>query len=301
MQLTAIGVDLGGTRIKIVAIDTTGEVLHQVYVPTQDEGDAAWRENVLKSVAEVRKTLSLQGGVVIGLSAPGVSNGDNTAIAFMPGRLQGLEGLVWADQFDCGAWVVNDAVAALVAENRAGAAVGKKNVVLLTLGTGVGGAILIDGRPYSGAFNKAGHLGHLTLNSHGDADITGIPGSLEDAIGNCTIHKRSLGRYRYTHELLDDYHKGDYFAQWVWLTSVRNLAVGIASLTNILSPEIVLLGGGITEAGDDLFKPLERFMALYEWRLQGNKAVIQKARFGDFAGAIGAAYFALEQHNTNNR
>jgi glucokinase len=100
---------------------------------------------------------------------------------------------------------------------------------------------------------------------------------------------------------LDDYHKGDYFAQWVWLTSVRNLAVGIVSLTNILSPELVLLGGGITEAGDALFKPLESFMAMYEWRLQGNKTVIQKARFGDFAGAIGAAYFALEQHNTNNR
>lgn len=297
MSLTAIGVDLGGTRIKIVAIDASGEVLHQVYVPTQDEGDGAWRENVLKSVAEVRKTLSLQGGVVIGLSAPGVSSGDNTAIAFMPGRLQGLENLVWAEQFGCGAWVVNDAVAALVAEHRAGAAKDYKNVVLLTLGTGVGGAILIDGRPYGGAFNKAGHLGHLTLNSDGEPDITGIPGSLEDAIGNCTIHKRSLGRYQQTHDLLADYHKGDYFAQWVWLTSVRSLAVGIASLTNILSPELVLLGGGITEAGDALFKPLESFMALYEWRLQGNKTEIKKAQFGDFAGAMGAAFFALDKHN----
>lgn len=297
MSLTAIGVDLGGTRIKIAATNAAGEVLHQVYVPTQDEGDDAWRENVLKSVAEVQKTFSLQGDVVVGLSAPGVSNGDNTAIAFMPGRLQGLENLVWAQHFGCDAWVVNDAVAALVAEHRAGAAKDKKNVVLLTLGTGVGGAILIDGRPYSGAFQKAGHLGHLTVNSHGEADITGIPGSLEDAIGNCTIHKRSLGRYQYTHDLLTDYHKGDYFAQWVWLTSVRNLAVGIVSLTNILSPELVLLGGGITEAGDALFKPLESFMSLYEWRLQNNKTEIKKAQFGDFAGAMGAAFFALDKHN----
>jgi glucokinase len=218
----------------------------------------------------------------------------------MPGRLQGLENMLWHECFNCSAWVVNDAVAALIAEAKAGGAIGKKNVVLLTLGTGVGGAILIDGKPYTGAFQKAGHLGHLTLNSLGDADITGIPGSLEDAIGNCTIAKRSLGKYQYTHALLDDYRKGDYFAQWVWLSSVRNLAVGVASITNILSPEIILLAGGITEAEDDLFKPLESFMALYEWRLKNNRAEIKKARFGDFAGAVGAAFFALDESKKLN-
>lgn len=296
MSLTAIGVDLGGTRIKILAIDAGGNILHQAHVPTNDGDGLAWKNNVVKAVADVRQMLGV-GETVIGLSAPGICNEDNTAIAFMPGRLQGLENLVWGDCLNCSAWVVNDAVAAMLAEAKAGAAAGKKSVIMLTLGTGVGGAILIDGKPYAGAFQKAGHLGHLTLDSYGTPDITGIPGSLEDAIGNCTIEKRSLGKYKFTHHLLDDYRKGDYFAQWVWLSSVRNLAVGVASLTNILSPELVLLGGGITEAEDDLFKPLESFMALYEWRLKGERAAIKKAQFGDFAGALGAAFFALDAHN----
>ncbi len=295
MPVTAIGVDIGGTRIKIVALNGQGEVLQQSYTATNDTGDTSWQETVIKAVSAVKSTYSSQGEAVIGISAPGIANENNTAIAFMPGRLSGLENLVWGDNFNCGAWVVNDAVAALVAEAKAGEAVGKKNVVLLTLGTGVGGAILIDGKPYAGSFQKAGHLGHLTVNSYGDISITGIPGSLEDAIGNCSIAKRSLGRYQFTHELLADYRKGDYFAQWLWLTSVRNLAVGIAALTNILSPETILLGGGITEAGADLFEPLESFLALYEWRLKGNKAEIKKARFGDFAGAMGAAFFALDK------
>jgi len=301
MPVISIGVDLGGTRIKIVAIDSDGNILHQSYAHTNDDGNFSWRENVVKVAGEVKATFHADNEVIIGISAPGIANDDNTAISFMPGRLNGLEGLVWGEHFACSAWVVNDAVSALMAEAKAGAAIGVKNVVLLTLGTGVGGAILIDGRPYAGSFQKAGHLGHLTVDSHGEQDITGIPGSLEDAIGNCTIAKRSLGRYQYTHDLLADYRKGDYFAQWLWLSSVRHLAVGIASITNILSPQLILLGGGITEAGDDLFSPLESFLSLYEWRLKGNKAAIKKAQYGDFAGAVGAAFFALDkvEHKTN--
>lgn len=301
MPVISIGVDLGGTRIKILAVDEKGEILYQSYAPTNDDGNFSWRENVVRIAREVKAKFSAENNVVIGISAPGIANANNTAISFMPGRLNGLEGLTWSEHFACNAWVVNDAVAALLAEAKAGAAIGTKNTVLLTLGTGVGGAILIDGKPYAGSFQKAGHLGHLTVDSYGEQDITGIPGSLEDAIGNCTIAKRSLGKYQFTHDLLNDYRKGDHFAQWLWLSSVRHLAIGIASITNILSPELILLGGGITEAGEDLFGPLESFLRLYEWRLEGNKVAIKKAQYGDFAGAMGAAFFALGQVNLLNQ
>ncbi|MDD4190927.1 MAG: ROK family protein, partial [Mangrovibacterium sp.] len=165
---------------------------------------------------------------------------------------------------------------------------------MLTLGTGVGGAVLADGKPYQGAFNKAGHIGHMVIDSDGDRDITGMPGSLEDAIGNCSIEKRTHGRFTSTQQLLEAYREGDYFAAEVWLTSVRKLAIGLASLTNILSPEMIVLGGGITEAGKDLFEPLEQYMPLYEWRAGGNKTEIVKARYGELAGAVGAACFAAE-------
>jgi glucokinase len=128
-------------------------------------------------------------------------------------------------------------------------------------------------------------------------DVTGMPGSLENAIGNCTVEKRSLGRFKDTAELLEVYRKGDHLARWVWLNSVQKLAIGIASITNTLSPDCVVLGGGITEAGEDLFEPLESFLTLYEWRAGGHRAQIIKANFGDGAGAIGAALFARMQNS----
>jgi len=217
MSQSAIGIDLGGTRIKGVLIDKSGNLIQQVYTPTNDGDGSVWKN----SVAETVKKLRLQtqnSNTPIGISAPGISNNDNTAIAFLPGRLQGLENYVWSDLLMGQTFVLNDAVSALMAEVRFGAAKNKKNVVLLTLGTGVGGAILIDGKPYQGAFHKAGHLGHITMNHEGDQDITGMPGSLEDAIGNATIKKRSLGRFNDTHELLDAYSSGDHFAQWLLLS-----------------------------------------------------------------------------------
>jgi glucokinase len=289
----AIGIDLGGTRIKGIALDESGAVLHQHYTSTEEGDDATWKKAVLDTIQQLQQKLDVT-EVAIGISAPGLINHDNTAIAFMPGRLQGLEHFDWSSHVHRPVSVLNDAVAAMMAEARLGAAQGRKNVVLLTLGTGVGGAILIDGKPYTGAFQKAGHLGHMVLDHEADQGITGIPGSLEDAIGNSTIRKRSLGKFETTHELLEAYRQGDHFAQWVWLSSVRKLAIGMATLTNVLSPECFVIAGGITEAGKDLFNPLEQFLSLYEWRTGGNRAEVLKASYGDLAGAVGAACFALE-------
>ncbi len=265
MTKAVIGIDLGGTRIKAVALNRDGNILHQLYTPTNDGDDTIWKQAVITAVNELRSKLQ-SSDFVVGISAPGVPNEKNSCIAYMPGRLQGLENFDWSSFLNHKTFVINDAIAALMAEAKLGVAKDKKNAVLLTLGTGVGGAILIDGKPYQGNFQKAGHIGHIVIGHEDSCDVTGMPGSLEDAIGNVTIQKRSLGRFHDTHELLKAYRKGDHFAKWVWLTSVRKLAIGIASVINILSPECVILGGGITEAANDLFEPLENFLSVYEWR-----------------------------------
>ena len=288
-----IGIDLGGTNVKAIALDKSGNSLYQCSYPTND-GDKDWKAAILETVCDIRSKIQCRKDV-IGISAPGLPNRDNSAIAFMPGRLRGLENFVWSDFLGTTTFVLNDAISAMMAEARFGAAKGRKNVVMITLGTGVGGAILIDGKPYQGSFKKAGHIGHITVDSQGNRDIIGIPGSLEDAIGNCTIEKRSYGKYTSTQQLVDDYRKGDSFAAEVWLTSVKKLAIGIASLTNVLSPEMVVIGGGITSAGSDLFEPLEQYMNFYEWRTFGDKTEIVKAQFEEMAGAIGVACFAMEQ------
>ncbi len=295
MSEIIIGIDLGGTRIKAVAIDESGNILHNNYQPTNDGDDSVWKNAIFTAVNELKEKLHTE-DVVIGISAPGLPNTDNSAIAFMPGRLQGLENFNWEELLGTKTFVLNDAVSAMMAEARYGVAKGRKNVAMLTLGTGVGGALLINGKPYQGAFNKAGHIGHMVIDSDGEVDNVGMPGSLEDAIGNCSISKRTFGKYSSTHELMQAYKTGDSFATEVWVTSVKKLAIGLASLTNILSPEIIILGGGITEAGDDLFIPLENLMNQYEWRAGGNKVEIVKAQYGDLAGAVGAACFALERN-----
>jgi glucokinase len=293
----AIGIDLGGTRIKGVVVKEDGELLHQVYLPTNDGDGAAWKQAVRETVKQLLAQLGVS-EIPIGISAPGLPGEDNRSIAFMPGRMQGLENFSWSDHLQQDAFVLNDAVAAMMAEAKLGAAKNKRHVVMLTLGTGVGGAILVDGKPYQGAFSKAGHIGHMVIDHEGDPDVTGMPGSLEECIGNCTIEKRSKGRFLSTYSLLESYRGGDELAKEVWLKSVRQLAIGLASVTNILSPEVIVLGGGITEAGKELFEPLNDYIAKYEWRAGGNKVAIVRAQFGDLAGAIGAACFAMEKSGT---
>ena len=290
----AIGVDLGGTRIKSVVLDQQGNLLHEELSPTQDNDHQHWKQTVAKAVHELRKRVNTA-EVVVGLSAPGLPNENNTAIAHMPGRLQGLEHFIWNDFLEIPAFVINDAVAALMAEVKWGAAMHYKNVVMLTLGTGVGGAILINGQLYQGAFHKAGHVGHMVINDQAGPDITGMPGSLEDCVGNCTLEKRSQGKYQRTEALIDDVKRGDPFAQAIWTQSIRHLAIGLASITNILSPELIVLGGGISQAGAVLFDPLEKFMAQFEWRAGGHKVNIVQAKFSDLAGAIGAASYVMNR------
>lgn len=294
MLKITIGIDLGGTRIKAVAIDESGNILHQFFQATNDGDDTIWKNAILIALKEIKGKVKCAGSV-IGISAPGLPNANNSAIAYMPGRLQGLENFEWTEFLKMKTFVLNDAISAMMGEARFGAAKDRKNVVMITLGTGVGGAILIDGKPYQGSFNKAGHIGHMVIDSEGEQDIIGMPGSLEDALGNCSIEKRTSGKFKTTHQLLEAFRNGDSFAKEIWLTSVKKLAIGLASITNILSPEMIIIGGGIAEAGNDLFEPLENFMDKYEWRAGGNQTEIVKAQYGDFSGAVGAACFAREQ------
>lgn len=292
MNRTAIiGIDLGGTRIKGVAIDADGNVLHQVYTPTNDGEGEVWKAAIATTVNELRQKMNAD-KIVVGMSAPGLPNNENTAIGFMPGRLEGLENFIWKDYLGCPTYVLNDGVAALVAEAKTGAAKNSVNAVMVTLGTGVGGALLINKQAYQGSFNKAGHIGHTVVDSDADCDVTGMPGSLEECIGNCSIEKRTEGKFNSTHELLKAYKNGDTFAKDVWLTSVKKLAIGLASASNLISPDTIVVGGGIAEANDDLFIPLNKWFDVFEWQPGGIRPQIVKAMHGDLAGAIGAGCFA---------
>jgi len=290
----ALGIDVGGTNIKALAVTPSGRVLAETTRATLDHGKKKWMANVTLAKAHIEKTLH-QPPTWIGLAAPGLVARDQRSIRSMPGRLPGLEGLVWRKFLKSAqpVPVLNDAQAALLGEVWRGAARGARNAILLTLGTGVGGAALVDGRLLRGHLGRAGHLGHISLDPAGRLDIVHTPGSLEDAVGECTLKSRSEGRFASTEALVVASNRNDPEARRVWLKSVQCLAAGIASLINVLDPETVILGGGIAKAGPTLFRPLKKYLTLFEWRPFSRRVAVVPALLDDRAGAIGAAWNAI--------
>jgi glucokinase len=296
---TAIGIDVGGTAAKGLVITDTGEVLAEAAQASGPAGEKGWKENCRKLYSILRKSAGED--PVIGVAAPGLAAADGESIAYMPQRLPGLEGLVWREflKVKRPVPVLNDAHAAILGERWLGAARGVQNVILLTLGTGVGGAAIVDGRLLRGQIGRAGHFGHLSLDPNGTLDITHAPGSLEDAVGDATVQRRSNGLFSCTTALTDAVRKGDGEARAIWAQSIRALAAGLCGLINAFDPEVVVIGGGISQAGPLLFRPLRRELARFEWRPGGHRARIVHARLSGWAGAFGAAWKALEHTHAN--
>ena len=294
-----LGIDLGGTNVKGVVLGDDFTVLHQHTLSTYNSAHEDWKLSILDLIGWLQAECNHEFNY-LGISAPVIPNGSNTMISYMPGRLHGLEFFDWKPYLSKRTFVLNDANAALLAESRIGSLKGKgtKHAIMITLGTGMGGAILIDNKIYTGMGQKGGHLGHITIDINDTTPgITGQPGNIEEAIGDCSIHKRSNGIYNSTKDLVHDYESGDTFAKTIWLTSIHKLAVALAGLANVISPEAIVIGGGMAKAGASLMNPLKEYYAKYEWKPGIDGAEILFASAGDYAGAIGAAIFAYENES----
>ncbi len=287
------GIDIGGTRIKAAVYDRRGQVIATALEPGEALCGDGWRASAVSAL----KNLEAQTGQRlerVGVAAPGLPAEDGRSIREMPGRLAGLVGLDWT------AWlgraipvpVINDGSAALLGEVWCGVATGLRDCFMLTLGTGVGGAILSGGKLLRGHHRRAGHMGHMSLDPWGSPGIVGTPGSLEDAVGNHTIQRRSAGRFTMTSDLLAAVDAGDPAAIEVWERSIRSLAAGIASLINVLDPAAVVLGGGIMTAGQKLLGPLHRYLDEMQWLHEGRPVPLLTAALGENAGTCGAAAVA---------
>jgi glucokinase len=286
------GIDLGGTNLKAVAVTPDGSRLQQ-FTGLTHHGDASATEWIQQARAALDGFTEKLGAppFAVGVCAPGLAAADGRSIAHLPNKLAGLVGLDWtsASNRAKAVPVLNDAHAALLGEAWIGAARDLQHVVMLTLGTGVGGAVICDGRLLRGAIGRAGHIGHLSLNPDGEPSIAGMPGAIETLIGDCTVAARTQGRFTTTAALVAAHRTGDADATEHWLRSVRALACAIGSCINLFDPERVVLGGGIAQAGDALFTPLARELDRIEWRPGGHHVPIVPAALGEWAGAIGAA------------
>ena len=289
-----IGIDLGGSCVKAVVVTPDGKTLTSHNLPFDAEADMEWANRLRELVQSIEED---QDGKPdnMGFSAPGLAALDGSCITHMPVRLEGLVGLNWQKFFGFSKAipVLNDGHAALLGEAWLGAAKGFQTVILLTLGTGVGGAALVEGKLLRGRTGKAGHFAHTSLGPDGPQDDCGCPSSLELAIGNCSILERSNGRFSHTGEMMEAIENGDDEAEEIWLKSVKGLATAICSFSNILDPEAVILGGGIAKAGDRLFGPLREYLDPILWKTDNYELKLLPAQLGDLAGAYGAAANAM--------
>jgi glucokinase len=285
-----LGIDIGGTNIKWVVLNDDGQVLEKGSSPTDDSPNESekWKLSVIDLIKEK------EGEFQVGISSPGVTDDQNQCILNMPERLKGIENYNWSESLNRPIHVLNDAHSACLAEYESLSSQRQiDHMLMLTLGTGVGGGVIINGELFQGSVHRAGHFGHITVDHSGPKTMTNMVGSLEYAVGNFSVGERTHGIYNSVEELVKAYEKGDALATFWWLSSIQKLATALGSLINAFSPEVIVLGGGITAgAGDLLFKPLREFMRLYEWKPRGQQVEIIKAHYNNYAGAIGAAFFA---------
>lgn len=301
-----VGADFGGTEAKLVAVTVQGKRVAEYVQPVTDvqeapERNVATRVELLSQF--VRKVRDNRGEVFgVGLSLPGLADRNGRSMRFLPGKLWGIEGIIWEEHLSVvppaslnrvPIRVVNDAQAAALAEQWNGSATGRRNVVLLTLGTGVGGALILNGELYQGHRGRAGHFGHLILDPRGPLSIFNVPGTLEWYFGNATIASRTNGRWTSIASLVDGYRIDDPVARRVWLSMIDVLAQAIGSIINAIDPELIVIGGGVSKAGAALFSPLKQAVAAYEWTTPDDAVPIVPAHYQELSGAVGAARFIM--------
>ena len=296
-----LGIDIGGSSVKLSVLDeelvSVHEELHSLpdIVDDPAENRAVRVEFATRAIERSQHEFGEVSSV--GVASPGIVDPEYRRVVSLPGKLAGLEGVDWGETLGSQyrVAVINDAHAALLGEARLGAGRGAQDLAMLTLGTGVGGGIMLAGKLLEGRNRRAGHLGHISLDPNGEPSVFPTPGTLEWHLGEGYIVERTGGRYRSNVELLCAVRAGATSAACEWRRMVRALAVTIASIINVLDCERVVLGGGLVAAGGLLMDPLARELDEVEWRPNGVSVPVVAAALGRHSGSAGAAVFGRER------
>ena len=288
-----IGIDLGGTAIKLGRFSRSGELLAELQVPTPQP---AMPGGVVMAIVEAVQRLDPDGlAPLVGVGLPGPMDAAGR-VARVCINLPGWEQVPLAEwlepQLQRRVTLANDGNCAVVGEAWTGAARGYDDVLLLTLGTGVGGGVLLGGQLFTGHGGAAAEPGLICVDPEGPPCNSGNRGSLEQF---CSI--TGLGRLSPLDpkELCRRADAGDAEAQAVWRAYGRWLGIGLSSLVYVLTPRLVLIGGGLSAASAH-FLPAAR--AELEQRVQAESRAgleLRRAALGNGAGRLGAARLALDR------
>lgn len=312
-QMT-IGIDVGGTNLRAALVDESGRVRARASTETLA---AQGFDVVMERCAELVERLLDESGLPdhgwpIGVGVPGPLI-HATGVVLNAPNLPGWKNAPVRDRLAERAQrvvvVENDANAAAFGEYKAGAGGDSGDMVLLTLGTGIGGGIVLNGQVLRGSFDNAGEIGHMIVEPHGRDCPCGQRGCLERYASAVALAERvrealmageasSLGDVEPAQidaeRVVSAAAAGDAVAARVWEDACRGLAVACVNLQHILNPKSIVLAGGLINAGEALLGPVrERFGAL-TWKMADDRPVIRLAALGGDAGVIGAALLARE-------
>jgi glucokinase len=310
-----IGVDLGGTKLLAGVVDSELNVRHRSFRHAREADGTDALIDVLVAAVEQAREAAGEEIAAVGFGIPSLvdaATGVANTTVHLP--LQGIPFRdVMAERLGVPVAVDNDANAAMVAEHRRGAARGTRTAALLTLGTGIGGGIVVDGKLVHGASGAAGEWGHMVVDIDGPACHGTCPnhGCLETMVSGTALARAglrvgrdvpgsALGRAlaagrEITGALVTELaHDGDAAACDVVALMGGYLGVGIANVVNILNPEVVVVGGGVLAAGDLLLEPARRMVAERALAPSRDEVRIVPTRFGDASGMIGAALLAMD-------
>ncbi len=314
-----LGIDLGGSKVLAAVVDSQGRVVssHESVTPA-----TKGREAVIQCIVDSARGALEQRRVAmseisaVGIGAAGISNPE-AGILFtspnLPGLREVLLGDIVQEKLGKKTFIINDANAAALGELHYGAARDARNFIYITISTGIGGGIVIDGKIYTGAIGIAGEVGHMTIDDNGPICSCGNRGCWEMLASGTALSREARLRIskgvktsilEYAEGNIENVsaqaiqraaEKGDKLAKELVAQTGYYVGVGLASLVNMFNPELIVIGGGLSNIGDMLLEP-----AFKTAEKRAYKEAFQAVRFaspelGRNSGVIGAATFALQE------
>jgi len=299
-----IGIDLGGTNIKAALIDRKFKIKAAKVLSTNKFNS---QENLTRGIIGIVKSLSVENGIKqkdilgIGLGLPGPVDSCRGLVHFLP-NIPGWKNVALAgilkSKIGVPVFIDNDAKLMTQAEYNFGRAKAAKNALCMTLGTGVGGGLILDGKLFRGRDNAAGEIGHLPINLSGPLCNCGGTACLEAYVGNKRIAakaKKVFGRDISLEELSRLAKRNHKLALGIWLEAGKQLGKALSGVVNLLNLDVVVIGGGVAQAGEILFKQIRKTIRGQSMSVQAGRVKVLKARLGNNAGLIGAAILVKER------
>lgn len=287
-----LGLDLGGTNIKVAVVSDDEGGFELVTTESVETGAAEGPERVAENLIRVaRDAVSRFEVATLGLGVPGHFDRDTGKVILFPNLPGPWDGFPLRDRLEeslgMDVWMINDARAFTLAEGVLGAGKGHDTVACITLGTGVGGGLMIGGRLHRGAFGVAGEIGHQTVLPDGPLCGCGNRGCVE-ALVKADVLASNAGR-RTAAAVFEGARAGDNRCLAAVAQMADFLGIGLANVVTIFGPDTIVVGGGIAEAGDLVLGPIEEAVRRRVKLVPTELVEIVPAEFGRFAGAVGAA------------